>query len=84
LSIYEAIAKMTVLPAVRIGISKGSLAIGKDADVVVFDYDTIRDTADFSQPLSPPIGIKWVLIDGGIAVRNDELVNQHRGKAIRV
>lgn len=83
LSIYEAIAKMTILPAERVGIRKGSLAIGEDADVVVFNYDTIRDTADFSQPLRPPIGIKWVLIGGEIAARNDELVNQHRGKAIR-
>lgn len=84
LTLHEAIAKTTVLPAGRIGISKGSLAIGSDADIVIFDYNRLRDNADFAQPLTPPSGIEWVLLRGEIAVQKGEIVNRHLGKAVRL
>ena len=58
--------------------------MGEDADIVIFDYGTIKDIADFSQPLHPPIGIKWVLIGGRIALEKDKIVNRHLGKAVRI
>lgn len=80
----EALAKMTVLPARRIGIAKGTLTLGADADVVIFDYATIQDGASFAEPLTPPAGIDWVLIGGEVAVKSGEIVCGSLGRAIRV
>jgi N-acyl-D-amino-acid deacylase len=84
LTLHEAIAKITVLPAQRLGLAKGSLAVGQDADIVIFDHDRLRDNADFARPLTPPSGIEWVLLRGEIAVNKGEIVNNLLGKAIRI
>ncbi|MEZ5340079.1 MAG: amidohydrolase family protein [Acidimicrobiales bacterium] len=56
LSLHDAVAKMTILPAWRVETMipamrrKGRLQAGADADVVVFDPATIADTATVAQP----------------------------------
>lgn len=83
LSLYEAIEKMTYLPAEGFGLNKGALSIGSDGDVVIFDYDTIHDGATFENPTKPPIGIKYVLINGEVAVKDNIIANDKLGKAVR-
>lgn len=83
LSLYNAIEKMTSMPAQRIGLSqKGSLAPGCDADVVIFDPDTIEDRATFQQPDLPPVGIDYVLMGGEIACDHGTIVNGTLGAPI--
>lgn len=84
LTLHDAVAKATVRPAERVGLAKGSLAKGSDADLVIFAYDRLRDNADFASPLAPPDGIEWVLLGGETAVRQGEIVNDRLGKAVRV
>lgn len=84
LSLSEAIAKMTSLPAKRIGIDKGHLSVGADADITIFHYEALKDTADFSNPLSAPQGVIWVLIGGEIAIQDGVVLNNKRGRAVRV
>jgi len=84
INLYEAIEKITYLPARRFGLSdKGSLGIGKDADIVIFDYNTIEDKATFAEPTLVPRGIEYVLINGEIAVRENNIIRNNLGKAIR-
>ncbi len=83
LSTFEAIQKMTELPANRLGISKGRLSIGSDADITVFDPAVVVDTADFEHPLNPPVGIKYVIINGEIALKNGEIISSGLGRAVR-
>ena len=55
LSLYDAIEKMTAMPANRLGlVNKGRLNVGADADITIFDYDTIQDGATFQDPALPP------------------------------
>ena len=83
LRLYDAIEKMTSMPAQRIGLSqKGSLAPGCDADVVIFDPDTIEDRATFQQPDLPPVGIDYVLMAGEIACDHGTIVNGTLGAPI--
>lgn len=83
LGLAEAVAKMTCLPARRVGIAKGSLGVGDDADVVLFDYAAVRDRADFAEPLTPPLGIRRVLIGGKTALNDTEICDGHLGRAVR-
>jgi N-acyl-D-aspartate/D-glutamate deacylase len=75
---------MTCLPANRVGIKKGDLAPGSDADIVIFDENSIQDTADFQEPRRQPLGIKWVMIAGAVAMQNGGLINGRLGRAVRV
>ena len=63
LSLYDAINKMTTMPAKKLGLSnKGNLSKGSDADITIFSYDEIKDNATFDNPIKKPDGIKYVLI----------------------
>jgi N-acyl-D-amino-acid deacylase len=50
--------------------NRGILAVGKHADVCVFDAGTIRDSATFEQPTSPALGIRYVFVNGELALAN--------------
>lgn len=83
LSLYNAIQKMTVFPAARLGIAKGDLSVGSDADITIFDPDSVVDTADFGEPLKAPAGIRYVIINGEIALENGEILRSDLGRSIR-
>ena len=84
LSLYDAIEKMTAMPADRLRLeNKGRLNVGADADITIFDYEEIKDGATFAQPALPPQGIAYVLIGGEIALEKGEIVKETCGKAVR-
>ncbi len=83
LTLDQAIEKMTVLPAKRFGINKGNLSIGSDGDIVIFDYEKIKDKGTFDNPALAPEGIKYVIIDGKIAVENNKLKERNLGKLVK-
>jgi N-acyl-D-amino-acid deacylase len=67
--LQEGIKKLTLLPADRCGFSsKGRLQVGCDADIVLFNYDTVAERAAFGPDLcaAPPDGIACVIVDGDI------------------
>lgn len=82
ISLIDALKKMTVLPAERIGLSdKGVIAPGKDADITLFNPDTIIDKADFSA-LEKPEGIEYVIVNGKVALAKGEVIDLHSGRFI--
>ncbi|HEV2133234.1 MAG TPA: D-aminoacylase [Terracidiphilus sp.] len=61
----QAIYKMTGLPAQRFGLpQRGLIREGYFADLVLFDPETICDTATFSDPIQPARGIEAVWVNG--------------------
>ena len=53
-SLGEAIHKMTGMPAARFGLAgRGLIRKGHSADLVLFDPETILDTATFADPVQP-------------------------------
>ena len=89
IGLMDALAKMTIMPAKRLeGIApaasrKGRLQIGADADITVFDPDTIIDTATFEEDLSYSKGVQYVLVNGVFVVKNGETVKDvYPGRAV--
>jgi N-acyl-D-amino-acid deacylase len=69
ISLPDAIAKLTLLPANRCGLkTKGRLQPGCDADIVLFDYDAVRENAAFGPDVcaAAPDGFVLVMTDGEI------------------
>lgn len=84
LDFIDMLKKMTILPAKRLGLSnKGDIKAGMDADIVIFNPETIIDKATFTDPVEPPEGIEYVIIDGQIALKGKEIINNSLGKSIR-
>jgi N-acyl-D-aspartate/D-glutamate deacylase len=54
--------------------TKGRIQPGCDADIVVFDPATVRDQATYAQTTRPSTGIKHVLVNGVLVVRDAAIV----------
>ncbi len=65
------IQKMTRLPADRYSLkTKGRVEIGADADLLIFDPETLKTHATYDNPRQCCTGIETVLVNGRIAVQN--------------
>ena len=65
LTLPEAIRKMTSLPAEALRLhKKGRIAVGCDADVIVFSPEQLHETGSYADPACFPTGIETVFVDG--------------------
>lgn len=78
----DAIRKCTSLPADMAWLKKGRIEVGADADIVIFNGDSLIDKATFAEQLLPPEGIEWVIIGGIPAVKNTEILGKPKGQLI--
>lgn len=84
LTLPEAIKKMTSLPAQTFGLqTKGVLRSGLDADIVIFDPRKIIDKATYDDPIQPPEGIHYVIVNGEVALQNGELTGAAAGRVLK-
>ena len=75
LTLMDALRKMTVMPADRLGMpNKGRIAVGADADITVFDPARVIDRATFENPAQYSEGIQYVLVNGTLVVKSGEFV----------
>jgi N-acyl-D-amino-acid deacylase len=83
LTLPEAIRKMTSWAAARMRLnSRGLIKEGCWADVVIFDYDKVADTATYERPFRYPSGIDYVLVNGEIVIENGKHTGARPGKVI--
>jgi N-acyl-D-amino-acid deacylase len=65
LSLHEAVRRMTGAAAAQMGLKeRGQVRAEYLADLVVFNPDTIKDTATYEQPHQYPTGIEYVVVNG--------------------
>jgi N-acyl-D-glutamate deacylase len=93
MSLMEAISKMSYLHAKYFdelgGISqfrtKGRVQVGADADIVVFNPDTVTDNSTFEpgKGALPSTGIPYVLVNGVVVVKDSTVQKVFPGKPIR-
>ncbi|MBN0394439.1 amidohydrolase family protein, partial [Pseudomonas aeruginosa] len=68
-----AVHKMTGLSAARFQLAdRGLVKIGYFADLVLFDPQTVRDVASFSDPKRPADGIEAVMVNGVMSYGSDK------------
>jgi N-acyl-D-amino-acid deacylase len=84
ISLERAVAQASAVGANAImAYDRGRIAEGLAADIVVFDYEKIADRATFSRPAEPSVGVKYVLVNGGIVLDDGKLTGQRRGRVLR-
>lgn len=54
---------------------KGRIQEGKDADITIFDPETVTDNSTMKDGGLPSTGIPYVLVDGTVVVRDSETVD---------
>jgi len=84
LTLPEAIRKMTSWPAARMGLTnRGVLRKGLAADIVIFDFDEIDDTATWNNPTAKPKGIDYVVVNGQLVLDGGKHTGATPGHVLR-
>jgi N-acyl-D-glutamate deacylase len=90
MTLMEALRKCSLRPAQLLEESvpamkhKGRLKVGADADVIVFDPKTVSDRATFLEPNQTSVGMRWVIVNGVVLIRDTQLVpTAFPGQAVR-
>ena len=80
----EAVRKMTGLSAQTFGLTdRGVLEAGAFADLVVFDWSRISDSATFEQPTLAATGIVCVIVNGAIAWQEGAGTGSRTGRLLK-
>ena len=84
LTLEDAVHKMTGAVADRLQMeSRGRIAAGTAADLVVFDPDTVIDNATWEDPHRYPDGISHVLVNGESVIRDGTHTQARAGRVLR-
>ena len=84
LSLETAVAKLSSVPAARLGLrDRGLVREGWAADLVVFNPATVLDLATYDAPAVSPAGIRDVIVNGGVAVRDGRETGVRTGRLLR-
>ena len=85
ITLENAIRKMCSLPAMVYNLpTKGLIREGMDADLVLFDPETIADKADYAQPMQGNEGLEYVIVAGQIALKDGACTGVMAGKQLRM
>jgi len=83
LTLENAVRMMTSLPADLLQMkNRGLLKKGFKADIAIFDPDTIKDNATFTDARQYSTGTKHVIVNGKISIENGEYDGALNGKLL--
>ncbi|MBD3255496.1 MAG: amidohydrolase family protein [Candidatus Lokiarchaeota archaeon] len=84
LTLEEAIRKMSSFPAQILRLNdRGIIQENCWADIVIFDYDKIKDKGTYEDPHQFPEGINYVIVNGVVVVKNGKQLRKYPGKVLR-
>jgi N-acyl-D-amino-acid deacylase len=84
LPLETAVAKLSAVPAARIGlVDRGLVAEGWAADLVVFDPRRVADVATYERPAQFAVGIRDVVVNGRPAILAGAETAERPGRLLR-
>ena len=84
ITLQDFIHRSTGLTAKTVGLKdRGTLEKGKFADIVIFDEQEFAPKADFVNPRELSVGVKYLLVNGGLAIIEGNLTNELYGRALK-
>jgi N-acyl-D-amino-acid deacylase len=84
ISLEFAIRSSTSLPAETLGLKdRGMLKPGYFADVLIFDPKTFNERATYQQPRVLATGVRFLTVNGQLAIDNGSLTTILAGKALK-
>ena len=79
----QAVRKSSWLPAATIGMTdRGLIAVGMAADIAIIDPNTVIDRATYESPALPSEGVRFVLVNGSVALENGAATGARAGLAL--
>lgn len=83
-TLERAIAQATAVAANEVfAHARGRIAEGLAADLVVFDYEKLTDKAGFADPHAVSEGMRWVIVNGEVALEDGEMTGSRSGRVLR-
>jgi N-acyl-D-amino-acid deacylase len=83
LTLESAIHKMSGLPSARVRLhDRGVIRPGLKADIVIFEAQAIRDTAEFNRPHQYATGFEWVIVNGRPVISKGSLTGERPGRVL--
>ena len=80
----EAVRRLTSLPATRLRLTdRGAIRIGACADLAIFDPDHFAERGTMFEPNQLAAGMRHVLVNGVVALRDGRLTGQRGGQVLR-
>jgi N-acyl-D-aspartate/D-glutamate deacylase len=84
LPLSAAIRSASGLPADILGMNdRGYVRENLVADLVVFDPQQLEDRATYEKPFEPSVGIRWLLLNGQIAIADGAVQKELAGRPLR-
>src|SRR5581483_8374461 len=80
LTLMDALRKMSLMPAERLERAtpearhKGRVQEGCDADIVIFDPQTITDRSTYAHPMEPSVGVHYLIVGGTVLIDQGKMV----------
>lgn len=84
LTLEEAVYKMTKKPATTFNMTgRGEVKEGYQADLCIFNPETVIDKGTFVDPVQYPEGIEYVIVGGELAVEKGKHTGRRNGVVLR-
>ena len=84
LTIEQAIRRSSAMPAAMLRIKdRGLIANGMFADLIVFDPKTVTDRSTYREPELLATGMKFVLVNGTVAIDDGKFSGAMAGRALK-
>ncbi len=84
LSLEQAVSKASARAANAVLVyDRGCITEGLAADIIVFDYQLVKDQATFAEPSKQSIGMKYVLVNGQVVLDDGKFTGRRPGRVLR-
>jgi N-acyl-D-aspartate/D-glutamate deacylase len=84
ITLPDAVAKMTGRSAAQLGLAdRGVIAVGKKADITIFDPVAVQDRGVPGNAAQAPVGVAFVVVNGEVVLDNAAMTKARPGRGIK-